>query len=165
MIKNKRPKGVIICAVALLIAGFFSLIFFLPSYLFVHYARIHPESWLAQGMPFQTMRSPWFAIQSALGMIIMLGWIVSGFGLFKLKEWARKLGVGIMLLYLLNIIPTFYNQQSMLSEILKEIPIEQRDTLVHLQKKGQYLGFILIFTFSMPMILYLTRPKIKEQFR
>ena len=93
-------------------------------------------------------------------IFVGLGWFVAAVAVFKLKKWGRKLLEVIVGLSLGETIGKFF---------IKFNSIAERTAVVHhvsaqTAKVALLISFFLLSGFYLMILIFLTRPKVKEQF-
>ena len=133
--EKKRSKGVTALAI-------FLSLYILPACVIGFYAGI---TGLSGNSPYNNLS---FKAGRLLYMLSPLIFLISAIGIFMLKAWGRiltlVLSVGILLFSVYGVFDAF-----------KALALNQFSII---------LFFIILVTFS-SAIYYLTRPKVKEQFR
>ena len=116
-------------------------------------------------------------VQLTKSIILSTILIVSGFGLLKLKEWARKLtliGIPFLLVYHYLTLTVFAagswshdSDMGILAAVFYVIEAEMRAFVFYALRPldGRFTEIWIILFYCVPIIVYLTRSKIKEKFK
>ena len=158
--ENKRSKGVTIFAILLIVSALVGLA-----------AVLDPETIKEQ---YRSLPESIVTIRYYISIIVVIGALVSGIGLFSLKNIFRKLTILVcsfglygyiieLPFILLKSIPSLIEKKAL--EIVATTPGIPAE--VHI--KGLWVAIITFWTidflFLFCLLFYLTRPKVKEQFK